>query len=212
MPQPQANMLAPCSVPQTLPLRAANQQGRSMGTTWHMARAQRVLELEQFVLFFPTDRVLLGVVRTVQRHFGPLGLGDIAVHQRSATTTRQVLADVAAGLTFASAIRIEQKRDLAKPHAGRAGRDIHQHALRVTPHGVPFRLDHHFRPDPQSPAHYLFAAVDTHLHFNSAEALGDFCTRHGLVEYVAGRDAREHLVAKTPRLSLADIRHPRRVL
>lgn len=203
-------MTDPSSLTQALPLRHLVHKGQSLGPSWFFTKG--FLELEQFVLLLPEERVLLGVVRLALRSFSPFGLGDIPAGQLTPRATRQVLADVAEGRAFGAAVHVEQKGNLVQAQPRRAGCDVDQDTFWVAPHGMPLRFDEHFRPQPERPAHYLFAAVVPHLLFDSGEALGEFCTRHRLVDHIARLDARQQLVTEPPRLPLADVRYPYRVI
>lgn len=183
-------------------------KGQNLGPTptW----TDRFLQLEQFVLFLPEERVLLGVIRLVERLRSPLSLGDIPTHKLPARAPCDVLANIINPSAFVIALHVGKKRNLLQPHICRTGCDVHEDTFWVAPDSMPLSLDQHFRPKPNSPAYYLFAALVPHLLFDRIEAFANFCTRNGLVDYVARFYAGQEFITEAPCLSVSDIRYPNR--
>ncbi|MBZ5875992.1 hypothetical protein [Chromohalobacter israelensis] len=177
--------------------------------TWPEVEHKRAARLVHRVFYFPQayfghahDAVLVGEIALVEQ-FEPLA--------PKVDVTRYPLvlpkgpSDVVNLNAFVVALRVRHEQDSGRLF--RLRRQIDQLPVRVTPNGVEFRLDHHFAPLPNGPAHQCFTAVDSHMLFDDGETFRRWCIGKGLVPDPFRAPTGHDVFAEPANVRLGNIRH-----
>ncbi len=170
---------------------------------------ERAAGLVHRIFYFPQaqfgdthEAVLIGQIAFVEKFKSLLPEVDVA---RYPLVFPKGPSDVVDLNAFVLALRVRHKQDSGRLKSLR--REIEKLPVRVTPHGVEFRLDHHFAPLPNGPAYNCFTAVGRHMRFDDAETFRRFCIDKGLMFDPFRSSPRHDAFAEPSNIGFGNIRH-----